>query len=246
MKPARVTILFLLLLLMLLPLRLAGAAAAPSARDKENYERLLAIILTGSDENQKVARQSLLDMGDVGIALLSDDCKDIESVRGALAWSLLRDELADSNGEFLREFARKDLVDVAKDWNLAYTKGAVDKIRQQSLGAIVIDFVNLLALSPKPADFDLLLKSLKFSLLTTAGPKADFGAEFNVWQKIWFLLADKVKATDSVKDLDAWQKIIDDHFRAYSLQKDFVGTKAIQAYQSATLLLMARTKALQP
>lgn len=232
--------------LMLVPVRDMSVAAVPSPRDKENYERLLAIILTGSDENKKVAREILRNMGEVGITLLRDECKDIESVRGSLAWSLLKEFLADSDKEILREFARKDLLDTAKNWNLTYTKGKAEKSRQQRLHEIVSDYVNLLAESPKPRDFELLLKALKYSLITTGGSKADYGRAFDVWQKIWTLLGEKVNACDSAKGLKGWQKIIDDHFRVYSLRKDYVQSKTIQAYHTMTLLFMQRLKALEP
>jgi hypothetical protein len=239
------TISLLVTALMLVPVRATSAGAVPSSRDKENYERLLAIILTGTDENKKVAKETLRNMGEVGIALLREDTKDIESVRGSLAWSLLKELLADSDKEILRESARRDLLDTAKNWNLTYTKGKADKSRQQRLQEIVSDYVNLLAESPKPKDFELLLKALKHSLITTGGTKADYGKEFDIWQKVWTLLGEKTNACDSAKVLEGWQKIIDEHFRAYSLRKDYVDSKTIQAYHSATLLLMQRLKALE-
>jgi len=246
MGPRNTTVLLLVTVLTLIPVRAVSAAAVPSIRDKENYERLIAIILTGSDENKKVAKETLRNMGEVGIALLKEDAKDMEGVRGAVAWSLLKELLADSDKEILREFARKDLLDTAKNWNLTYTKGKAEKSRQQRLQEIVSDYVDLLAGSPKPRDFELLLKALKYSLITTGGPKADYGKEFDLWQKVWTLLGEKIKTCDSAKALEGWQKIIDEHFRAYSLRKDYVDSKTIQAYHGTTLLLMQRLKTLEP
>ena len=245
MRPSNTTVLLLMMLLMLAPLRAASAAAVPSPRDKENYERLLAIILTGSDENKKVARETLRNMGEVSITLLWDECKDIEGVRGALAWSLLKEFIADSDKEVFRDFARKDLVEKAKNWNLTYSKGTAEASRRQRLQEIDGDYVGLLAASQKPRDFEVLLKALKSSLITTGAAKADYGAEFEVWQRIWTLLGEKVKVCDSAQVLAGWQKIIDEHFRAFSLRKDYTECKTIQAYHGMTLLLMQRIKALE-
>ena len=212
--------------------------AVPSAQDKDSYERLLAILLTGNAENKKTAKDAIRAMGDNGIDLLKADCANLNSVRGALAWSVLKEFLLEADPGTLREFARKNLLDLAKDWNAGYRTRA-DRAVQVRLKDLVSDCVWLLLSSDKPKDFELLMKALKFSLVVS-DPKADFGAEFEVWDRVWKFLNERIGISESLYTLQSWQATLDDHFRRYSLMKGYVDRRAIQAYHTTTLLLMQR------
>ena len=244
MKPGKTLLLSACVVLAaLVPVRSAVLAAVPTARDSDNYDRLLAIIHTGSEENKKTAKDALKAMGEVGIVLLKTDCKDIESPRGTLAWSLLKELVTDQ--EVLREFARKNLIDSAKSWKGTYGAAKTAKSsRQQTLQQIVGDYVDLLIASGNPRDFDLLLKALAYSLIVS-DQKLDYGKDFETWQKIWTLLGEKVKASDSAQQLEEWQKTIDGHFRTQSLLRNYVDRKTIQAYHTASLVLMQRLNELK-
>jgi hypothetical protein len=234
----------------LLSLALALAAALACARawsatdaDKDNYERLLAIYLTGNAENRATAHDALRGMGDAGIELMKADCEKPDSIRGALAWSLLKEFLLQTDPETLRDFARKNLLDLARDWNNGY-KNKADRAKQARLKDLVDDYVVLLLASDKPRDFELLMRSLKFSLIAS-DTKVEFGAEFEVWKRIWEFLNERIAITESLRDLQNWQATLDDHFRRYSLMKGYADRKAIQAYHTTTLLLMQRIDAVK-
>jgi hypothetical protein len=218
-------------------------SAAPTDADKDNYERLLAILLTGSPDNRNTAREALRGMGEAGIELMKADCADPDSVRGTLAWSLLKEFLLQTNVETLRDFARKNLLDLARDWNAGYKKSS-DRVRQTRLKDLVTDYVYLLLASDKPKDFELLMKSLKFSLIVH-DTKVEFGAEFDVWKRIWDFLNQRIALSESLRDLQSWQATLDDHFRRYSLMKGYADRKAVQAYHTTTLLLMQRIDAVK-
>ncbi len=230
-------------LILALAAALPGRASAASTEEKDNYERLLAILLTGNAANKTAAKEGLRGMGDAGLELLKADCADPDSVRGALAWSVLREFLIQADVETLRDFARKNLPNVARDWNAAY-KGKADRVKQTRLKDLASDYVALLISSDKPKDFELLLKTLKCSLVV-ADQKADFGAEFEIWKRIWDLLAGRIAASESVRDLQSWQAVLDEHFRRYSLMKNYTDRKAIQAYHTTTLQLMQRIEAVR-
>jgi hypothetical protein len=70
--------------------------------------------------------------------------------------------------------------------------------------------------------------------------KADFGAEFEVWDRVWKFLNERIGISESLYTLQSWQGTLDDHFRRYSLLKGYVDRRAIQAYHTTTLLLMQR------
>jgi hypothetical protein len=231
---------------------LAAAAAAapppsPTKEDRDNYERLIAIIYTGTVENKKAAREALVGMGEVGIALLKEDfTKDPEGVRGALAWKLLREVLPEQRVEEVRAFARKNLLDSARRWNRTYTStDKADAAVRARLKDLVADYVDLLIGTGDPADFTTLLKSLQFSVILSGDKGGDFGKEFEIWDKIWKLLNDKINETGTIQQLQEWRKIVDGHFRTYSQQKAYVQRKTIQAYHTTDLLFMQRINSLK-
>ena len=229
-------------ILPVLVLALAAAFAATSAaagkEDKDNYERILAILITGSAENKKTAKEALRGMGDAGLELLKTDSAAPDTPRGAVAWAVLKELLIVPDVEALRDFARKNLETFARDWNGTY-KAKPDPDRRARLKSVVSDYVDLLVTSDKPKDFELLLKTLKHSLIVSEA-KADYGAEFDVWMRVWKLLTERVAASDSVRDLQSWQATVDDHFRRYSTLKNYSGLRTIQAYHTATLQFMQR------
>ena len=220
------------------------AGAAPTAQDKDNYERLLAILVTGSKENKEAARESLRAMGDAGIELLKADAATPDSPRGAMAWSFLKELLLQTDADALRDLARKNFVDLARDWNASYKARSADRARQTRQKDILSDYVFLLLSSDRPKDFDLLLKNLRYSLIVSE-QKIDFGAEFEVWDRIWKFITERAAISESPRDLAAWQAALDEQFRRYSLLKDYSARKAIQAYHTATLQVMQRAEALK-
>ena len=231
----------------ILPLLLVGLflapavldASNPTAQDKENYERLIEILFAGTEDNKKIAKDTLRHMGEVGIKLLKDDCRDVTTVRGAFAWALLKEFTGPTDPESLREFARKGLVNVAKEWSRTYGDKKDKGEKPRRLQQIVSDYVELLTTSPKESDFDVLLKALKYSLISEDA-RLDYGGEFEIWQKVWTCLGDKVRATKSVRDIRSWQKTVDAHFRYYSQRKAFVDRKTIQQYHTMTLVFIHR------
>ncbi len=233
---------------------ISASTWAAGAADKDNYERILAILLTGNADNKKTAKEALRGMGDVGLELLKADADKPDSPRGAVAWAVLRQflsqvdsdaprELEIKNVETLRDFARRNIETLAKDWNAAY-KARTDRDRLARQKDIVSDYIDILSASDKPKDFELLLKVLKYSLIVSEN-KLDWAGEFDVWARIWRLLSDRVVAGESIKDLQAWQATVDDHFRRYSLMKNYATVKAIQAYHTATLQIMQRIEAVK-
>jgi len=225
-----------------LVLLLAAAAAArnPTPQDKEDYERLIEILFAGSADNKKIAKDALRAMGEVGIKLLKADCKDVTSVRGAFAWSLLKGYLIETDPETLRAFARDELVDIARRWNRTYTEKKTNRDERKRLQQIVSDYVELLIASPKEKDFDELLDALEYSLIKSDDGKTDYGSEYAIWQKLWMHIGVKVRASRDVRELRDWQRTLDAHFRHYSQKKDYVKRRTIQSYHTMTLILLHR------
>ena len=244
MKLANSMLPLLLVALFMLSGTARSWAVNPTAEDRENYSRLIEILFAGTEDNRKIAKDTLRQMGEVGVKLLKEDCRDITSVRGAFAWSLLKEFLAATDPESLRGFARDEILSVAKEWNRTYTEKDSDSSRPRRLQQLVADFVELLSASPEEKDFEVLLKVLKYSLVID--PKADYGStEFETWKRIWNRLHDKVKASESLSDVREWQKTVDAHFRYYSQRKVYVNRKTVEAYHTATLVFIHRINQLK-